>query len=50
MFAEKCNVPSVDTSTLITKDCLEGWRRFQKYKSAVGPKFSFFTNSEYFTF
>ncbi|XP_057377341.1 isoaspartyl peptidase/L-asparaginase-like [Daphnia carinata] len=40
MFANECNVPSVDPSSLVTEACLDEWQTFEKYKSAVDSLFN----------
>ncbi|KAI9561701.1 hypothetical protein GHT06_012661 [Daphnia sinensis] len=45
MFANECNVPSVDPSSLVTEACLEEWQTFEKYKSAVDSLFNNQINS-----
>lgn len=40
MFANECNIPNVDPSSLITEACLEEWKTFEKYKTAVDSLFN----------
>ncbi len=39
-FANECNVPSVDQSSLVTEAALEEWKTFEKYKTAVDSLFN----------
>lgn len=39
-FAEECNIATVEPSSLVTDACLEEWRIFQEYKTAVDSLFN----------
>lgn len=39
-FAEELNIPLVETSSLVTDACLEEWKTFQQYKTAVDSLFN----------
>lgn len=39
-FANECNMPIVEQSSLVTETCLEEWKTFEKYKMAVDSLFN----------
>lgn len=39
-FAQECNVPTVEPSSLITEACFEDWKKYEKYKFAVDSLFN----------